>query len=231
LKHAVLNLPCPSDVSLNFSSRIVPILRHPVFAWLGMRPVVGQHSAEEHSALKRWAEGRHRIVEIGVAEGVSALALREGMVESGKLYLIDPYHFSRIPALNFMRRAARRAVASYPHGEVIWIQRFSFDAARNWRLPIDLLLIDGDHSESGVLRDWEDWSRFVVAGGIAIFHDARTFEGGWPTRAYGPVKLVNRVFRKVDASEWIIVEEIHSLVIVQRQNKKTSVRAVPPQVQ
>ncbi len=53
--------------------------RHPVFAWLGLRPIFAQHTSAEHETLKRWACGRRRLVEIGVAEGASALALREAM--------------------------------------------------------------------------------------------------------------------------------------------------------
>ena len=72
-----------------------PLLRHPLFAWLGLRPSMGQHTVEEHKALKKWATGRSKLVEIGVAEGASAVALREVMSPSGTLWLIDPFHLSR----------------------------------------------------------------------------------------------------------------------------------------
>ncbi len=79
LKYAVLNLPCVSDTQLEYSSKLVTAFRHPLYAWLGLRPFVAQHTAAEHAALQRWANGRTTLVEIGVAEGVSALALREAM--------------------------------------------------------------------------------------------------------------------------------------------------------
>jgi predicted O-methyltransferase YrrM len=137
--------------------------------------------------------GSKCVVEIGVAEGVSALALREGMAEEGTLYLIEPFHLSRIRAFNFLKRMARRTVNGNSHGKVVWIEKFSQDAARGWRESIDLILIDGDHAEAAVERDWRDWSGFVKPGGIAIFHDARVFEGGWTTPGYRPVKFVDRV--------------------------------------
>ncbi|MGH9689297.1 MAG: class I SAM-dependent methyltransferase, partial [Candidatus Acidiferrales bacterium] len=118
------------------------------------------------------------------------------MAETGKLHLIDPFHLSRVPALNFIRRAAHRGVASSARGEVVWIEQFSSDAVRNWRIPIDFLLIDGDHSEKGVRSDWEDWSRFVKPGGVVLFHDARLFEGGWTHAAYGPLIVVDELFRR-----------------------------------
>jgi predicted O-methyltransferase YrrM len=181
-----------------------------------MRPVLAQHTSDEHAALEKSASGRSSIVEIGVAEGVSAIALRQGMAANGTLHLIDPFHFSRNSILNFTRRTARRLVRSCPRGNVDWIDSFSFDAVQKWSLPIDLLFIDGDHTEEGVRRDWTEWNRFVAPGGIVIFHDARIFEGGWTTPEYGPVKLVDDLFRQQRIPGWRIVEEIHSLVVVER---------------
>ena len=100
---------------------------------LGLRPAVAQHTAAEHEAFRKWAEGRECVVEIGVAEGVSALALREGMAEDGTLYLIDPFHLSRLPALNFIKRVARRTVGGSSRGRVVWIEKFSQDAVRDWK--------------------------------------------------------------------------------------------------
>jgi len=211
----VLNLPFTGN-PLDYGGGLSASRLHPVYAWLGMRPVVAQHTAEEHSALGRWATGRSSIVEIGVAEGVSAIALRQRMSEDGTLYLIDPFHLSRIPVFNFTKRAAHRAVGSVTRGKTVWIQNFSSKTSQSWNKPIDLLLIDGDHSEEGVRLDWAEWSPFVVPGGIVIFHDARLFEGGWTTPDNGPVKLVDDLFRRQMIPGWEIVEEIHSLVVVKR---------------
>jgi hypothetical protein len=216
LKYAVLNLPRESDSELNYGLKRIRLLRHPLYACLGLRPALAQHTAAEHAALEKWAAGRKCLVEIGVAEGVSAMALREGMAEDGRLYLIDPFHLSRIPALNFLKRAAHRAVNSVRRGEAVWIEKFSNDAVQAWKEPIDLILIDGDHAEGAVELDWKWWSPFVKPGGVAIFHDARVFEGGWAKPEYGPVKLVNRIFRNGGAPEWCIVDEVHSLLVVRR---------------
>ncbi len=77
-------------------------------------------------------------------------------------------------------------------------------------------MIDADHSESGERKDWDNWSQFVAPGGLVIFHDARLFEGGWTSAGYGPVRLVDDLFRNMTISSWTIVEEIHSLVVVER---------------
>lgn len=38
-------------------------------------------------------------------------------------------------------------------------------------LMIDLLFIDGDHSESALQADIDGWTRFVPVGGYVLFHD------------------------------------------------------------
>lgn len=214
----MVHLPGEASNAECNGANLRPWLRHSGCALLGLRPALAQHTTAEHAAFKKWAEGCKCIVEIGVAEGVSALALREGMAKSGTLYLIDPFHLSRVPALNFIKRVARRTVNGSSRGKVTWIEKFSQDAARGWNESIDLILIDGDHSETAVERDWQDWSRFVRPGGAVIFHDARVFKGGWTTPDYGPVKFVDRFFRAGGGPDWSIVEEIHSLVITRRNS-------------
>jgi predicted O-methyltransferase YrrM len=194
------------------------ILKHPVFALAGMRPVLAQHTREEHETIQKWARGRRTLIEIGVAEGASALGAREVMHPNGRLYLIDPFHLGRIPLLDTLKRAAHAAVSKSRNGRVEWIRKFSYEALVSWCEGIDFLVIDGDDSEDGVDRDWHDWSPFVVPGGVVLFHDARVFPGGWTGPNGGPVRLVDRIFRNPGAasSRWQIVDEVHSLVVVQR---------------
>jgi Methyltransferase domain len=216
LKYAVVSLPGETGAAANSGLKDGSWLRHSACAFLGLRPAMAQHTAAEHAAFRKWADGCRCVVEIGVAEGVSALALREGMAEDGTLYLIDPFHLSRIPAFNFIKRVAQRTVSGSSRGNVVWIEKFSQEAARAWKESIDLILIDGDHADAAVEQDWLDWSRFVRPGGLVIFHDARVFEGGWTSSDYGPVRFVDRVFRTGGAPEWTIAEEIHSLFVVRR---------------
>ncbi len=191
-------------------------LRHPLFAWARLRPIFAQHTRLEHEALQRNARGCHSIVEIGVAEGASALGVREVMAVDGTLYLIDPFHLSRFRWLNSQRRAAETTVSRCARAKVTWIEQFSFDAAKSWNKPIDFLFVDGDHTEEGVLKDWYEWHRFLRSGGRVAFHDARIFKDGWPQEGDGPVKVVNSLFRERRVPDWRIIEEVHSLVIVER---------------
>jgi len=200
-------------------SRLVRTLDHPFFAWAGLRPPIAQHTRAEHEALMRHARRARVSVEIGVAEGASAAGIREAMPADGTLYLIDPFHLSRVPTLNFLKRAAQRTVQAAGEGRTVWIEKFSHDAVRDWSLPIDFLLIDGDHREEAVEQDWRDWSPFVALGGVVAFHDARQFPSGWPSPDYGPVRFMNRYFRQGSPPDWAILEEVDSLVFVSRRNR------------
>jgi hypothetical protein len=190
--------------------------RSPVFAFLGLRPIMAQHTLEEDEVLRETARGRRSIVEIGVAEGASGAALRSEMAPDGTLYLVDPFHLMRWRHVNGIKWAARRALGGVHRGQVVWIEKFSDDAASGWNSPIDLLYIDGDHQEGAVTRDWENWSRFVKPDGVVVFHDARVFSGGWTTPDWGPVRLVNRLFRNGGVPNWRIAREVHSTVVVER---------------
>jgi predicted O-methyltransferase YrrM len=48
--------------------------------------------------------------------------------------------------------------------------------AQSWATPLDLLFVDGDHSEAGVLADTRfcDWLR---AGAAVVFHDCYEWDG------------------------------------------------------
>ena len=192
-------------------------MKHPFFAWAGLRPTIAQHTVSEHQALEKYALGRKSLVEIGVAEGASAVALRATMNPEGKLYLVDPFHLSRVRALNFLRRAARRAVCASSGPTIVWIETFSHEAVAAWKKPIDFLLIDGDHREEAVEQDWNDWHPHVMENGIIAFHDARIFPGGWTSLEYGSVRFVDRVFRNNHSSPWAILEEVDSLVFVRKR--------------
>jgi len=65
---------------------------------------------------------------------------------------------------------------------------------------LDVLLIDGDHTETGVRQDVKDYIPLVRSGGLAILHDC-----GWQNQRYGWSKpgaklildTVNKVFREI----------------------------------
>ncbi|WP_442948499.1 class I SAM-dependent methyltransferase [Nostoc sp.] len=103
---------------------------------------------------------------------------------------------------------------------VQWIEVFSCDVCKNWDKPIDFLFIDGDHSYKGCLQNWLDWNPFIEDGAIIAFHDGRLFSNGWTTQDTGSVRVVNQLFRHNQNSVWQIIDEVDSLVIVQKVQSK-----------
>ena len=175
----------------------------------------------ERKRLAHWAKGKTSIVEIGVFEGASALTLRRAMAPSGVLHLIDP--FLQIPDSGLTARPwmAKLNVSRSRNGTIKWYRDYSSKVALRWANPIDLLFIDGDHSENACLEDWNSWHTFVPVGGVVIFHDARFMKGdgqywdGWP----GPTHVVDKLFRNSGRlTNWDIVDEMQTLVAVQRRS-------------
>jgi predicted O-methyltransferase YrrM len=87
--------------------------------------------------------------------------------------------------------------------------------AREWRLPVDLVFIDGDHSEAACRLDWELWHPLVEPGGVVAFHDAR---GGDP----GPTAVVEALFGGPGTDGWGILAERDTVVAVQRLTSRNT---------
>lgn len=71
-----------------------------------------------------------------------------------------------------------------------------------------LLMIDGDHTYEGVLRDWKIYSKLVLEGGLAIIDDYN--ELGWP----GITKFVDNDLSK-DLS-WKIIGSVDTTLVAQK---------------
>lgn len=64
-----------------------------------------------------------------------------------------------------------------PHGATVWRGDSHDPASLAWLVeqldgrPVDVLVIDGDHSYAGVRADFEAFSPLVRAGGLVLVHD------------------------------------------------------------
>jgi predicted O-methyltransferase YrrM len=81
--------------------------------------------------------------------------------------LMDPAT-GRMDSLPFFR-ATLAAAGLEEH--VVAVIGTSADVSRLWRAPLGMLFIDGGHSETSVVTDYEGWAPFVAAGGALAFHD------------------------------------------------------------
>jgi predicted O-methyltransferase YrrM len=192
---------------------------------LGLIPPRSMHSQADLELLLAAAAGARTVVEIGVYEGASAIALLGALAPDAELHLIDPFG-ARPEALPAgwaarewaTRRAVERARArrgGHPPAQVHWHVALSHEVARRWSGSVDLVFIDGDHSRAGCELDWSCWSPFVAPGGRVVFHDARLGEPcgrGLP----GPSALVSARFRGARTPGWAIEAEADRSVAVQR---------------
>lgn len=165
-----------------------------------------------------------RVVEIGVYEGASAVLLCGRLEAGAELHLIDPFgaHPDALPAgWGATEWATRRAVARALKARggqaprVSWHVALSHDVAASWSSEVDVLFIDGDHSEAGCELDWKAWHRFVAPGGYVVFHDARADQVGGRGLP-GPTSVVSRSFREQAAPGWEIAAEADRTVAVRR---------------
>lgn len=182
------------------------------------------HSPGEAALLDRLASGRRRAVEIGVYEGSSAVRLCAAMGPQDELHLIDPFghHPDALRAgWAATERATRRVVAHAARDDgprVVWHVAFSADVAAGWQDEVDLVFIDGDHSEAGCRTDWELWHPHVAVGGVVMFHDSRASQPD-PAGLPGPTAVVDELFRTPGPpAGWRILEEVDSVVAVVRES-------------
>lgn len=115
-------------------------------------------------------------VEIGAARGKSACYIGMALKENGhgKLYSIDPHaqtYWNDVESVDtynvFQENTRRLGVEQF----IEVVRDFSDKVGSTWKLPIDILFIDGDHSYEGVKRDWDLFSPYVTTFGLVVFHD------------------------------------------------------------
>lgn len=188
----------------------------------GLVPPRRMHSDEEAALLAELARGRDVAVEVGVYEGSSALVLCAALPPDATLHLIDPFtaNPTLLPGWRATEGATRRVVerARRRRGgpRLQWHIALSEQVAADWSEPVDLVFVDGDHSEAGCRLDWELWSPSVAPGGVVAFHDAR--DGGGPEPGLpGPTAVVDSLFRgERPGADWRIAAEVDTLVVVER---------------
>ena len=114
-----------------------------------------------------------RYLEIGTFQGGSALLVSSAMDAldwDGKLVCVDPT--PKIDPENWDRIKHRTTMIEGYSPEIL------ADARQASGQPFDFVLIDGDHSYNGVIRDAEGVLPHVAKGGYLLFHDSLNPEVG-----------------------------------------------------
>ncbi len=135
-----------------------------------------------------------KVVEIGVWGGKSLVPIAHALKKNGAgvIYGIDPW--DKVASLRGMKNEGSKVFWQLAdHGEVYrdLVERIKeFDLSAQIELicatseeaykidQIDLLHVDGNHSEENSLFDVQKWVPYVKKGGYIIFDDMTWFEGG-----------------------------------------------------
>lgn len=187
------------------------VLAHYVAWTMGLASAGTQTTAAERDRLACHAQGRRRLVEIGVWHGVTTKRLRAVMDPEGVLTAVDPYPVGRL-GFSAQERIAHREVEGVGNGRVEWVRASGTEAARDHG-PVDFVFIDGDHSERGLLGDWRAWSPLVEPGGIVALHDSRSTPER-PIDGAGSVTVTNEVVLRDE--RFTVVETVDSVTILRR---------------
>ncbi len=151
--------------------------------------VAGWLSEAQGTALFEAAarcSGRGSIVELGSWKGRSTIWLAFGARLAGqRLVAVDPHANSREePAAltfdEFSENLQRAGISDIVEPLVMT----SSEAATVVKGPVELLFIDGDHTDAGARRDAELWLPRLVDGGIVLMHDVVTASYTGPRNAF-----------------------------------------------
>jgi cephalosporin hydroxylase len=145
---------------------------------------------------------------IGAGPGVMALALKEGNSKV-MLAVIDIATYEW--CFKHLEHAGLNENVSY-------YQMDSARAAEEYSSVINLLIVDGDHTYEGVMRDLVAWMPKMSIGGYALLHDydARKtiFEN---VEQYPGVKKTAHKYLKHQRDKYERVERVGTSLIVRRK--------------
>jgi len=166
--------------------------------------------------LAREVSPGHCIVEVGSYRGRSTVALSLGAQNAGNgvvVYAVDPHQtFTGILGGQFgpKDRAAfyRTMLRTGCWENVALVNLSSERVTPGFEAPVQLLFIDGDHTEAGVRRDWGCWRSLLVASAKVAFDDATNPD-------LGPYKLLAELLA---SGEWRQAAAVGKVRVVERSH-------------
>lgn len=193
--------------------------------------VIGFMPADEGQALFDAAMHFLRggvAVEIGTYCGRSTVLLGAAAAQSGSvLYTVDHHHGSeehqpgwefhdttmvdpfsgRFDTLPTFRRTLDAADLD---DTIVAVVGKSTVVARGWRTPLEMLFIDGGHSEEVAQADFDGWAKWVAVGGALVIHDV------FPDPRDGGRPPYHIYCRAIDSGDFTEVSATGSLRVLER---------------
>ena len=93
---------------------------------------------------------------------------------------------------------------------VVAVVGHSAVVARVWQTPLQLLFVDGGHSEAAAQQDFDGWAKWVVVGGALVIHDV------FPDPRDGGRPPFHIYCRALESGEFSEVACVGSLRVLQR---------------
>jgi MMP 1-O-methyltransferase len=178
-------------------------------------------------------------VEIGTYCGKSTLLLGAAARQRNSiLYTIDHHHGSeehqpgweyhdaslvdtvtgRFDTLPTLRRTLDAADLD---DTVVAIVGRSTTVARGWRAPLQLVFIDGGHTEAAAMADFDAWAKWVRAGGALVIHDV------FPDPRDGGQAPYHIYRRAIDSGQFREVGSTGSLRVLERADGRPGEQVSP----
>jgi MMP 1-O-methyltransferase len=167
-------------------------------------------------------------VEIGTYCGKSTLLLGAAAeARDSVLYTVDHHHGSEEHQPGWEYHDASLVDAATGRFDTLPTFRRTLDAAgladhvvavigkstvvaRTWRTPLQLVFIDGGHTEAAAQQDFDGWARWVAVGGALIIHDV------YPDPRDGGQAPYHIYCRAIESGEFEAVSVTRSLRVLQR---------------
>jgi|WetSurMetagenome_2_1015567.scaffolds.fasta_scaffold140047_2 predicted O-methyltransferase YrrM len=144
---------------------------------------------------------RGEILEIGSYAGKSTviLALSARFANCGKIHSCDPFLLESITdpddgQKEQVEELFHENLKKYQVEDIVDFHKMkSDDLAKQWKFPIKILWIDGDHTYDSVKKDFDHFIRYCVPGSIVCLHDVlHAFDG--PIRIFTEQILLSSDF-------------------------------------
>lgn len=167
-------------------------------------------------------------VEIGTYCGKSTVLLGAAAAATGSvLFTVDHHHGSeehqagwefhdttfvdpvsgRFDTLAMFRRTLD---AMKLDDNVVAVVGHSAVVARVWQTPLQLLFVDGGHSDAAAQQDFDGWAKWVAVGGALVIHDV------FPDPRDGGRPPFHIYCRALESGEFSEVACVGSLRVLQR---------------
>lgn len=139
------------------------------------------------------------VLTIGAGAGTCTLAVLEER-QDALYYSIDILTNERETTTNEHLRLAETPFADTGHVIRIWGD--SHIVGKRWRIFLDMLIIDGDHSEFGISEDLRLWLPHVKPSGYVLIHDYGSDR--WPFVKHVVDSVPSNIWTRIDLADTMI---------------------------